>query len=50
MTNRKMSKASASETVDFGIDLGSPVSADYFDRRQFKFNGSTESVRVTLKP
>jgi hypothetical protein len=27
---------SASETLDFGVDLGSPVSLDYFDRRPFR--------------
>jgi arylsulfatase len=26
----------ASETFDVGVDLGSPVSLDYFDRRPFK--------------
>src|ERR1039458_4589585 len=28
---------SASETFDVGVDLGSPVSRDYFERRPFKF-------------
>jgi arylsulfatase len=32
-----------------GLDLGSTVSLDYFDRRPFKFNGRIESVRVDLK-
>jgi len=40
---------SASETFDVGLDLGSTVSLDYFDRRPFKFNGRIESVRVDLK-
>ena len=32
----------ASETFDVGVDLGSPVSLDYFDRRPFPFNGRIE--------
>jgi hypothetical protein len=32
----------ASETFDVGVDLGSPVSRDYFDRQPFKFNGKIE--------
>ena len=28
----------ASETFDVGVDLGSPVSLDYFDRRPFRFD------------
>jgi len=39
----------ASETFDVGIDLGSPVSLDYFDRRPFAFNGKIESMVVELK-
>jgi arylsulfatase len=39
----------ASESFDVGVDLGSPVSLDYFDRRPFRFNGKIESVRVDLK-
>ena len=39
----------ASETFDVGVDLGSPVSRDYFDRRPFKFSGKIEQVRVELK-
>ena len=39
----------ASETFDVGIDLGSPVSRDYFERRPFKFDGKIETVRVELK-
>ena len=38
----------ASETFDVGIDLGSAVSLDYFDRRPFALNGTVESVRVDL--
>jgi arylsulfatase A-like enzyme len=40
---------SASETLDVGTDLGSPVSFDYFDRRPFAFDGKIEKVDVTLK-
>ena len=36
----------ASESFDVGVDLGSPVSLDYFDRRPFRFNGKIEKVEV----
>ncbi len=39
----------ASETFDVGVDLGSPVSLDYFDRRPFAFDGTIDSVSVSLK-
>jgi arylsulfatase len=39
---------SASETLDVGMDLGSPVSLDYFDRAPFRFDGSIEKVEVQL--
>ncbi len=39
----------ASETFDVGIDLGSPVSRDYFERRPFKFDGKISQVKVELK-
>jgi arylsulfatase A-like enzyme len=39
----------ASESFDVGVDLGSPVSLDYFDRRPFRFNGKIEQVKVELK-
>jgi arylsulfatase len=39
----------ASETLDVGVDLGSPVSLDYFDRAPFKFDGTIDSVDVSLK-
>ena len=39
----------ASESFEVGIDLGSPVSLDYFDRRPFKFDGKIEGVEVKLK-
>ena len=40
---------SASETFDVGIDLGSTVSLDYFDRRPFRFDGHIAGVKVELK-
>ena len=40
---------SASETFDVGIDLGSPVSFDYFDRAPFAFNGKIGAVTVDLR-
>ena len=39
----------ASETLDVGVDLGSPVSLDYFDRAPFKFDGKIEKVVVELQ-
>ena len=39
----------ASETFEVGVDLGSPVSLDYFDRRPFRFEGKIENVEVELK-
>ena len=39
----------ASETLDVGVDLGSPVSLDYAERRPFEFNGVIEEVTVTLE-
>jgi len=39
----------ASESFDVGVDLGSPVSLDYYDRRPFKFEGKIQSVYVELK-
>ncbi len=39
----------ASETFDVGVDLGSPVSLDYFDRQPFKFDGKIMEVHVGLK-
>ena len=39
----------ASETFDVGVDLGSPVSTEYFDRAPFKFDGKIEKVVVVLK-
>jgi len=40
----------ASETFGVGVDLGSPVSPDYIDRRPFRFNGTIESVDVEVFP
>jgi arylsulfatase len=40
---------SASETFDVGVDLGSVVSLDYFDRRPFRFNGKIEKIEALLK-
>ena len=37
---------SASETFDIGMDLGSPVALDYFDRAPFKFNGKIEKINI----
>lgn len=37
---------SASETFDIGMDLGSPVSLDYFDRAPFKFTGKINSINI----
>jgi len=39
----------ASETFDVGVDLGPPVSLDYFDRRPFAFAGKINKVEVQLK-
>ncbi len=39
----------ASETFDVGVDLGSPVPLDYFDRRPFRFDGTIAAVNVRLE-
>lgn len=39
----------ASETFDVGIDLGSPVSRDYDERRPFEFDGKIDKVSIELK-
>ena len=36
----------ASETFDVGVDLGSPVALDYFDRAPFRFNGKIEKIDI----
>jgi arylsulfatase len=38
----------ASESFDVGVDLGSTVSNDYFERRPFKFSGQINRVSVRL--
>lgn len=40
----------ASETFDVGVDLGSPVSAAYAERRPFPFDGTIASVAVRMVP
>ena len=39
----------ASETLDFGVDLGSLVTRDYAERRPFMFDGKFRTVKVDLK-
>lgn len=39
----------ATETFDVGVDLGSPVSVNYAERRPFEFNGKIGTVKVDLK-
>ena len=39
----------ASESLDVGIDLGSTVSRDYFERRPFPFEGKIGTVLVELR-
>jgi hypothetical protein len=39
----------ASESFDVGVDLGSPVSSDYYDRRPFEFDGKIGAVQVQLQ-
>ena len=39
----------ASETFDVGVDLGSPVSLDYFKRAPFRFDGKIEKMTVELR-
>jgi len=36
----------ASESIDVGVDLGSPVSLDYHDRAPFRFNGEIEKIHI----
>jgi arylsulfatase len=36
----------ASETFDVGVDLGSPVALDYYDRAPFRFNGEIEKIHI----
>jgi hypothetical protein len=39
----------ASESLDVGVDLGSTVSRDYYERRPSKFDGRMNKVDVQLK-
>jgi arylsulfatase len=39
----------ASESFDVGVDLGSPVGREYFDRAPFRFNGRISRFEVRLK-
>ncbi|MFD1292778.1 arylsulfatase [Lutibacter holmesii] len=39
---------SASETLDVGIDLGSPVSFDYLEKAPFKFDNKINAVHIKL--
>ncbi len=39
----------ASETFDVGVDLGSPVSRNYEDRKPFAFDGAINKLKVMLK-
>ncbi|WP_373395910.1 hypothetical protein V8V91_15105 [Algoriphagus halophilus] len=36
----------ANDCLDIGIDLGSPVSIDYYDAAPFQFNGQIDEVLV----
>ena len=36
----------ANDCLDFGEDLGSPVSVEYYDEAPFKFNGTIEGAHV----
>jgi arylsulfatase len=36
----------ANDALDFGIDLGSPVSVDYYDQAPFRFNGTIGTSKV----
>jgi hypothetical protein len=38
-----------SETLDVGVDLGSPVALAYHERAPFKFDGKIAEVSVNLK-
>ncbi|TWU56339.1 sulfatase-like hydrolase/transferase [Rubripirellula reticaptiva] len=40
---------SATESFDVGIDLGSPVSSAYDERRPFEFDGTIRTLQVELK-
>ena len=36
----------ANDCLDIGVCLGSPVSADYYDRAPFRFSGTIDNVNV----
>jgi hypothetical protein len=36
----------SNDCLDFGVDLGSPVGIEYYDRAPFKFNGKIEEAHV----
>ena len=36
----------ANDCLDFGTDLGSPVSEEYYDEAPFNFNGKIEQAHV----
>ena len=40
---------SASESFDVGVDLGSAVARDYFERAPFRFDGTISTVKVGLQ-
>lgn len=40
---------SATETLDVGLDRGSPVSLDYFKQAPFAFNGKIRDVRIQYR-
>jgi arylsulfatase len=39
----------ASETFDVGVDLGSPVALDYYDRAPFQFNGKIGKIQISYR-
>ena len=36
----------ASETFDVGMDLGSPVALDYYDKAPFEFSGKINRIHI----
>ena len=36
----------ANDSLDFGVDLGSPVGLEYYDQAPFKFNGKIDQAHV----
>ena len=41
---------SADDGCDVGVDTGSPVSPDYYDKAPFKFNGRIDQFTVKDRP